>query len=558
MENVKFCPSCGSKLEGNVKFCPSCGKPLGQQQQQTVPLEEKKGCSPISILLLPIKITLWPFTLIYKVAKKFFDKKQVATKRGVAVTSLKYKEDAPEKTIGKCGAVGGDGFPKKWMNIVFTNKEISVYRTNGPIMRMITKNIDNIFLYRINLKDIVSVSRSRVMGSYDRVDVNTNDKTYTFYFSNNPPYTFYMYLSKVLNFESSIFNIDLLPNEEVKMVAPAILGSGLKPAFGTLYLTNKRLVYTKMTHVMASAKTMKVDEGTELVFSVELEQLKNNIFEKRGVTTCEYVINCKQGQYTLQFEQLVPGALLALIPGAEGNKDILERKKNIKKGLKIVTIILMLVGAASADFDADDVDADDLDVDADDFDYDAEEIDLDGDGDIDAIEFDSDGDGVMDSVVADTDGDGLVDSIGVDSDGDGALDTIGMDTDGDGYLDTVGADTDGDGALDTIGVDSDGDGYIDTVGADTDGDGYLDTVGADTDGDGYLDTVGADTDGDGFVDTVGADTDGDGYVDTVAVDVDGNGSVDAVGVDVNGDGAVDVAGFDTNGNGTIDTVFVRK
>ena len=545
MENVKFCPSCGCKLEGNVKFCPSCGKPLGQQQPQTTPLEEKKGCSPISILLLPIKITLWPFTLIYKVAKKFFDKKQVATKRGVAVTSLKYKEDAPEKTIGKCGAVGGDGFPKKWLNIVFTNKDMSVYRTNGPIMRMITKNIDNVFLYRISLKDIVGVSRSRVMGSYDRVDVETKGKTYTFYFSNNPPYTFYMYLSKVLNFESSLFNIDLLPNEEVKMVAPAILGSGLKPSFGTLYLTNKRLVYTKLTSVLASAKVMKVDEGTELVFSIELEQLKNNMFEKRGVTTCEYIINCKQGQYTLQFEQVVPAQLLALVPGAEGNKEILERKKKIKNGIKIVTIILMLVGAASADFDADDIDADGLDVDADDFDCDAVEVDLDGDGDIDAIEFDSDGDGVMDSIVADTDGDGFVDSIGVDSDGDGLVDTVGMDTDGDGYLDAVGVDSDGDGALDAVGMDTDGDGYLDTVATDSDGDGALDTIGMDTDGDGYLDTVGSDTDGDGFVDTVG-------------VDVDGNGTIDAVGVDVNGDGVVDVAGFDTNGNGAIDTVFVRK
>ena len=270
-----------------MKFCPSCGKPLGQQQPQTTPLEEKKGCSPISILLFPFKLTFWltfwPFILVYKFAKKIFDKKRESSKRIIAVTSLKYKEDAPEKTIGKCGAVGGDGFPKKWLNIVFTNKEMSVYRTNGPIMRMITKNIENVFLYRISFKDIVGVSRSRVMGSYDRVDVETKGKTYTFYFSNNPPYTFYMYLSKVLNFESSLFNIDLLPNEEVKMVAPAILGSGLKPSFGTLYLTNKRLVYTKLTSVLASAKVMKVDEGTELVFSIELAQLKNNMFEKREV-----------------------------------------------------------------------------------------------------------------------------------------------------------------------------------------------------------------------------------------------------------------------------------
>ena len=110
MENVKLCPSCGSKLDGNVKICPSCGKVIGQE---AIPSEEKKGCNPVSILLLLLKLTFWPFVLIIKVAKRTFDKKQKAQCSNHAVESLEYKDDAPKNSADKSSVPNAKSLHKR-------------------------------------------------------------------------------------------------------------------------------------------------------------------------------------------------------------------------------------------------------------------------------------------------------------------------------------------------------------------------------------------------------------------------------------------------------------
>ena len=557
MEDMNFCPSCGQQLQTGSKFCPKCGRSLAQE-----PETKSSGLS---------------FSKIGKGLSSFFGKVKESDIFEKAVQSVndataKVKETVKEKTEGsrvtvkvlgcayntsqekvvdKMKATYGDGFLPTDVQIQFTTHAIKIYEISGVFSKEAN------LLYDIPLSTIREVYRqSNLSGNYIYY-ISTPEKDHPIYLSSEP-YRFLVKLGTVLKMDGGLYNFDLLPDEKVVCAA----NGKYENSACTIYLTNKRLIVTKLVgfNKMSNVKS----EGAELAANLEFDKI-TNIIETLGMFNADYTVTSESGSFTLTFDKEVPQAFLALVPGAVGNKELLEKKKKMKKGLKVAVAAAAILGAGMADGDDsdDDMDDDDMDDDNDFDDDDMEGVDMDGDGQIDEIGVDTDGDGVIDTVGVDSNGDGAIDAVGVDTDGDGMIDTVGVDSDYDGAIDTVGVDTDGNGSIDTVGVDTDGDGAIDEVGtvnepevygADTDGDGDIDAVGVDSDGDGQIDEIGVDTDGDGVIDTVGVDSNGDGAIDAVGVDTDGDGMIDTVGVDSDFDGAIDTVGVDTDGDGIVDTM----
>lgn len=86
---------------------------------QVTPNEKKKGCMPISIILFLLKLTFWPFILIFKVVKKISYKEQKAPVCNPVVESLEQKVDAPKKSIDKSSVSNAKGSHKRWILVIF-------------------------------------------------------------------------------------------------------------------------------------------------------------------------------------------------------------------------------------------------------------------------------------------------------------------------------------------------------------------------------------------------------------------------------------------------------
>ena len=510
-----------------------------------------------------------------KVSAAIADKKN-ASRVDLKVLGKVYP-DADDKVVSKLKASYGDGLLPTSVVVVFSTKAVRIYEDNSAANKKFGLDFDESLLHNIPLDAITSVyKRKNLSGEYIFYIV-TADAEHPI-FLQSEPFMFFVKLSSVLKLEGSLYNVALAPDEKMVTIANGSFNSSAC----TIYLTDRRILVTKITGFSKISGSDKA-EGTELIAELELSRV--SIREVLGTYNADYIITYGSLTYTITFNKSVPQEFLALVPGAVGNKELLEKKKSHKKaGLKVVAVAASLLGA-SALGDDDDVDDDDDDEDIDDDndvdeDMDVEAVDVDGDGDIDVVGADTDGDGYIDTAVADTDGDGYADIAIADTDGDGYADTAIADTDGDGYADIAIADTDGDGYADTAIADTDGDGYADTAIADTDGDGYADTVAMDTDGDGALDSIAVDSNGDGALDTIGVDENGDGNIDTVgydldadgsidhveampepemtAVDLDGDGDIDALGADYDGDGAIDTIGVDSDNDGQLDTIAVDR
>lgn len=510
MGNINFCPSCGRKLEGSPKFCPECGKAL--VEGATSGFSFSKLSSNVSDV---VSKTVSKVSEATSNIKKNYNDKEEASRKTINVTSLKYKDDSPERLIGAFNVKLGAEFVKKSVCVHFTTKALLIYVSRN----LFSKNEEAILDCKIDLKDIKQISRVQSLFSkLFSYEIVTANKTYSMCVESEP-YFFSLYLSMVLNFDSSIFNIDLLPEERIKYVTAATVDSGDGKNYGTLYITNKRVIFAKIVNggnaFKWKSQRMICEEGTSIMFSIDLEHFKTIVSETRGLTNCEYPVKDDNGHYVIKFSKVVPKPFLALVSNATGNKDLLERKKKVMKGLKIILLVASFLGiAGDADADAPDIDSEEFDMDGD-GEIDTIGYDVDGDGDIDTFEMDSNGDGVMDTFASDTDGDGVMDSFARDSNGDGVIDDVAYDSNGDGMVDTVEMDTDGDGIMDAKSMDTDGDGTFDTIGKDSNGDGVIDTFGSDMDGDGNLDTFSMDTNNDGILDTTGVDVNYDGKIDTI-------------------------------------------
>ena len=549
MGSINFCSSCGYKLEGSPKFCPECGNSLTKEVSSGFSFSPFGG--GIS------KIASKTASIVSGATdsiKKSIDKKEEASRKTVNVTSLRYEDGMPEQTIGSLWALVGNGVTKRDARIIFTSKSLLAYVRGSYIMnrlaqksvlgKLATKNKEEILYFKIDLKDIKQISRIQSPISQEfSYEIVTAKETFSIN-TKAEPYTFSLYISMVLNFDTSLFNIELMDDEHVENVTAATVDFGEGKKYGTIYITNKRVCFTKLvnTKIINKSNRMMMEEGTELVFSIDKDRLKDIAAESKGFTNCEYIIKYDRRHYVVQFAKIVPKAFWSLIPCATGNKDLLERKKKIMKGVKVGLLAASFLGVAG------DADASDVDVDSPEFDFD-------GDGDIDAIGFDSDGDGVLDSLAYDTDEDGLMDTFAMDSDGDGMVDDLAYDSNGDGVIDTVEMDTNGDGIMDAKSVDTNGDGSFDTFVKDSNGDGAIDSFASDMDGDGQLDTFSMDTNNDGIFDTTATDANGDGMIDKVAFDTNGDGRFDAIKMDTNNDGILDTTGIDVNYDGSLDGMY---
>lgn len=541
MGNINFCPSCGHKIEGSPKFCPECGKALAEGVSSGFSFSKLSSNVSDIVSKTASKVSETTSNI-----KKNYNDKEEASRKTVKVISLKYKEDSPERVIGAFNVKLGTEFVKKPVCVHFTTKALLLYVSPNQsfLQRLFSKDEEAVLDSKIDLKDIKQISR--VQSPFSKLftyEIITLNNTYSMCIEAEP-YSFSLYLSMVLNFDSSIFNIDLLPGERIKYVTAATVNSGDGKNYGTLYISNKRVVFAKISSSSIALKSdrLTIEEGTDVLFSIDIERFKTIVSENRGLTNCEYPVKDDNGHYVIHFSGVVPKPFLALVPNATGNKDLLERKKKVMKGLKVALLVASFLGLAG-------------DADADETDVDSNEFDMDGDGEIDTVAYDSDGDGVVDSFASDTDGDGVMDTFASDSNGDGVIDDMAYDSDGDGMVDTVEMDTDGDGIMDAKSMDTDGDGTFDTIGKDSNGDGVIDTFGADMDGDGSLDTFSMDTNNDGVMDTLAADTNGDGMIDKVAFDTNGDGAFDAIKMDTNGDGILDTTGVDLNYDGKIDAAY---
>jgi hypothetical protein len=319
-----------------------------------------------------------------------------------------------EKLITKLNATYGDGLMATDITLHFTTHAIEIYELSGFFSKEYKQT------YNIPLDKISEVYRkSNLSGNYIYY-ISTPGKDHPIYLKSEP-YKFLLKLSTVLQMDGSLYNFDLLPEERVRFAA----NGDYNNSACTIYMTNKRLIVTKMTGLDKMASDSA--EGKELVVDLELSAIKS-IKEVLGMFNADYIVNANGVSFTLTFNKEVPKEFLALVPGAFGNKQLLEKKKKAKTGLKIAAIAAAaFVGGSEMGDDDDDSGDDDEDYDDEDYDDemdDMEEVDMDGDGDIDAVG-------------ADMDGDGEIDTVGVDADGDGELDTIGMDTDGDGEIDTA-------------------------------------------------------------------------------------------------------------------------
>lgn len=455
MGNVNFCPNCGHKVEGTPKFCPECGKTITGKPSSGLSLSDVGG----GVINAYGKVSSKIKEKTDSVKANYAEKKEANTKV-LSVLSVRAKDDAPEQKIGTLGK--GKGTEK----IEITTKAIYHYcpkRKNilqayldNLTKRWKKKPDEMVLASKINLKDIKQISK--VLSPLNKqcsFHIITNNGTYDFDILSEP-YLFSLYLFKALKFDKCIFNIDLLSGEIPQAITPAIVETYEGKVYGTLYITNQRVIFAKLGGGAFEFKSSRylIEEGEDVVFSFGKDDLRGITTEKLKAMNCEYHIVSENKEYIVSFNK-VPKAFLDLVPNAEGDQKIHKRKKTLMKAFAFVLIFVKLFGLGG-DTDADaadmDMDTDDIDMDTDNLEV---EVDLDGDGDVDAIGYDLDGDGDIDGMAVDCDNDGTMDSIALDADGDGTIDSVAYDTDGDGNIDEVEIDSDGEGKMDTTITDSD-------------------------------------------------------------------------------------------------------
>ena len=454
MGNFKYCPNCGHKLDGAQKFCPECGNALTDEGKSVFSFSKiGKG---VSGLLGKVKESE-VYNKATNAASGALNKAKGAIKEKTEATRVTAKvigkiyQESQERVITKLSATYGDGLMPKSIKIEFTNQALKIYETDGAIVKKLKKTATDELLYNIPLNDITEVYRQENIGGNVIYYVVTTEKTHPIFLSSEP-YRFFLKLSSVLKFEGGLYNVELAPDETMVCVA----NGQFKKSPCTIYLTDKRILvaaFGKKEKLFGGAAVKT--EGKELVLDLQLNEV--NIREELGALNANYIISSSADNYTIAFNKVVPQEFLSIVPNAIGNKELLERQKKLKKGLKVSSIAVGVLAGGAIDMDADDLDVDDMDMELDDGDLDADEIevDLDGDGDVDSIGYDFDGDGDVDAFAVDCDNDGTMDSIAIDADGDGCIDSVSYDTNGDGVVDEVEVDTDGDGEMDTTITDSD-------------------------------------------------------------------------------------------------------
>lgn len=449
MGNFKFCPNCGFKVEESSKFCPECGKVLVDGASSRFSFSNiSKGFSSLFGKVKESHILSEASDSISGVANKVksaVKEKSESTRVTAKVVGKVYQENK-ERVISKLSADYMDSILGKSIIIEFTNMAVKIYESTSILDKLHKEEAINELLYDIPLDDIKEVYRQKNINGNIYYYLVTSEKEHPIYLKTKP-YQFFQKLSSVLKFNGSLYNIDILPDETMKCIANGkINGSNC-----TIYLTDKRILATAIGNFdkLAGLST----EGVKLILDVWLSKVK--IQEKLGKLNADYIISSSSGNFTISFNQLVPKEFISVVPGAVGNQEQLDRKKKLKKGLKVVTLAASLLGAEALDASGEDLDIEE--------DVEPTEIDIDGDGNVDAVAVDVDGDGQLDTLVVDSNNDGTFDTIATDSDGDGNIDKAAYDTNGDGAFDEIEMDTDGDGVIDTAGVDTNGDGSIDTV-----------------------------------------------------------------------------------------------
>ena len=248
---MNFCPYCGRKIEGAPKFCSECGKSLVEGITVGSSLSKLGGgmaniCSKTSATVQRVAGNI----------KKNLDEKESANRKTLSVLFAKYDDAAEEKTIGQCAVMMGTGILKAQGSVVITNKALLLYKNCGPL-KIFNKKIQsignkiglsttNMLDHKIPLKDIVRISRTKsARDQLIQYSIETKSTSHTLSFLQKP-YVFSQYLSKVLYFDTCIYNIDLLPGEDVKYITYAIVKSASGTNYGTLYITNMRLAFARI------------------------------------------------------------------------------------------------------------------------------------------------------------------------------------------------------------------------------------------------------------------------------------------------------------------------
>lgn len=434
MGNFKYCPNCGHKLDEAQKFCPECGKALTDEGKSGFSFSKiGKGLSGLLGKVKESEV----YNKATDAASGALNKAKGAIKEKTEATRVTAKvigkiyQESQERVITKLSATYGDGLITKSIKIEFTNKALKIYETDGVIGKKLKKTATDELLYNIPLNDITEVYRQENIGGNVIYYVVTTEKTHPIFLSSET-YRFFLKLSSVLKFEGGLYNVELAPDETMVCVA----NGQFKKSPCTIYLTDKRILVAAFgkKEKMFGGAAVKT-EGKELVLDLQLNEV--NIREELGALNANYIISSSADNYTIAFNKEVPQEFLSIVPDAVGNKELLERQKKLKKGLKVASIAVGVLAGGAIDMDADDLDVDDMELDDGDFDADEIEVDLDGDGDVDSIGYDLDGDGDVDAFSVDCDNDGTMDSIAIDSDGDGTVDTVSYDTNGDGAIDEV-------------------------------------------------------------------------------------------------------------------------
>lgn len=345
--------------------------------------------------------------------KDTYNEKEEASKR-VAKVSLLPNSNKEESIIAEMNVQYGTGLIKGAdTKLVLTTTSIMINGSSSLLKKTATS--------LIKLSDIKEIHKAKnPVSKVVSYTIVTTKGEHTFAILKKP-YKFIQNLSKIVKIEGNLYSIDLLPNETILGIYDGAVKSNLLSTDGTLYLTDKRIIFAKIPKLDGSG------EGSEIVYNLSRDQIQ--IRENKSIASCDYSFISSDAEFVFKFSGLVPQAFLDLVPGAEGNKDILDRRKKAGKVLKVAAMVAAVAGVggvaegAEMDGDMDDMEEDGFD------DMDTEEVDLDGDGDVDAVGYDTDGDGQIDTVEVDADGDGQIDTSMSDTDGDGQIDDVSSETD---------------------------------------------------------------------------------------------------------------------------------
>ncbi len=319
MKNLNFCPKCGWKVEGDPKFCPQCGGSLSNDVQPES-LSSKLSGGAMSFLSQAVKKA----TETTENIKKNIEDKKESTRKIVDVVALKYSDDVQEQNVGCFYAMLGTN---KTVLVRVSNKALYIYTNrNQSILNRYFELDENALLERkIDLNEIKQVSRVQsLLTKLSTFDIVTSKGTYSLKMPFHP-FAVGENLSKVLTFDSNILNVELQADEEIQSVVSAIVESGAGKNYGTLYMSNKRLVYTRIEGGSVwnnyKADMLTREEGTEVLFSIDIERLKNIISRVNG----EYYIKDEYGDFIIkEFDPGVPDEFLALFAKPAKNKPIVK------------------------------------------------------------------------------------------------------------------------------------------------------------------------------------------------------------------------------------------